>query len=121
MRRKPRITITNVSHTNKGDKHAQNHRIGARLAVERQPDTGKRLLIRRSNMTPTIGDIVQFKNNNRDAEPLVGMVASVHDGTVDLNIFFLGRMEFRRNVKVVEDAASAEAGQCWLLSAVKRS
>lgn len=66
-------------------------------------------------MKPVVSNTVQFKNNNRDAEPMAGIIVSVHDEKVDLNVFALGRMEFRRNVTLAEDAASAEAGQCWLL------
>jgi hypothetical protein len=66
-------------------------------------------------MKPVVGNTVQYKNNNRDAEPMAGIIVSIHDGKVDLNVFALGRMEFRRNVTLAEDASSAEAGQCWLL------
>jgi hypothetical protein len=71
-------------------------------------------------MQPIVSDLIQFKNNNRDAEPLPGMIVSVHDGKVDINVFRLGIIEFHRNVTLAEDAASAEAGQCWLSSTVKR-
>ncbi len=71
-------------------------------------------------MTPIVSDLVQYKNNARDPEPLPGMIVSVHDGKVDINVFRLGLMEFHRNVTLAKDAESAEAGQCWLASAVKR-
>ena len=71
-------------------------------------------------MQPIVSDLIQFKNNNRDAEPLPGIVVSVHDGKVDLTIFRGAILEAKRNVTLAEDAASAEAGQCWLSSTVKR-
>jgi len=70
-------------------------------------------------MQPIVSDIVQYKNNTRDPEPLAGMVVSVHDGKVDINVFRLGIIEFHRNVTMVVDADSAEVGQCWLSSTVK--
>jgi hypothetical protein len=72
-------------------------------------------------MQPIVSDLVQYKNNNRDTEPLAGMIISVHDGKVDINVFRLGIIEFHRNVVMAENAESAEAGQCWLSSTVKRS
>lgn len=66
-------------------------------------------------MKPIVSDLVQFKNNNRDAEPLAAIVTSVHeDGKVELSIFRGAIVEVRRNVTVAENAESAEAGQCWL-------
>src|SRR5947209_17544572 len=58
----------------------------------------------RRHMTPIVGDTVQYKNNSRDAEPLPGIVVSIHNGKVDINIFRLGVMGFRRNVTLAKDA-----------------
>jgi hypothetical protein len=65
-------------------------------------------------MQPIVSDLVQYKNNSRDAEPLPGIVVSVHDGKVDLTIIRGAIIEAKRNVTVAENAESAEAGQCWL-------
>nr|HET6905098.1 hypothetical protein [Ktedonobacteraceae bacterium] len=72
-------------------------------------------------MNPIVSDLVQFRNNNRDTQPLAGIVTIVNEnGTVEVNIFRGGLTEVKRNVVVAADAESAEAGQCWLASSVKR-
>ena len=72
-------------------------------------------------MSPIVSDLVQYKNNARDTQPLAGIITIVNEnGTVEVNIFRGGLTEVKRNVVVATDAESAEAGQCWLSSTVKR-
>ena len=71
-------------------------------------------------MKPIVSDLVQFKNNARDTEPVAGIITSVHEDKVELCIFRNGLMEQKRNVTLAENAESAEVGQCWLSSSVKR-
>lgn len=65
-------------------------------------------------MKPTVGRLVHFKPTNRDTVPAPGIILDVNeDGTVNLDVFKPGIVEYQRNKSMAESFAKAEAGQ-WV-------
>lgn len=60
---------------------------------------------------PTPGRIVSFKSTNRDTAPTPAIILAVNEDGVDLNIFRMGQLEYRRNSTMAESFDKAEPGQ----------
>ena len=61
-----------------------------------------------------IGQMVYYKQTERDLEQKFGFVSAINKDAANLTIFSNGTVTLIRNVTVADSADTAKAGQCWV-------
>ncbi len=65
-------------------------------------------------MSLILGNLVHYRQSNREDGIKYAFVAGFNGDKVSLNLFSLGTMTFLNNIVVAESEESAEVGQCWV-------